>query len=76
MVSSNQFNKRSIYNSISVVKSDKQERSRIVQFKSNLWHIGAWDVAKMRKTARTVPGCLMSEKGHYLNAQCDRTRLK
>ena len=45
-------------------------------FKSNLWHIGAWDVAKMRKTARTVPGCLMSEKEHYLNAQCDRTRLK
>ena len=45
-------------------------------FKSNLWHIGAWDVAKIRKTARTVPGCLMSEKGHYLNAQCDRTRLK
>ena len=47
-----------------------------LQFKSNLWHIGPWDVAKMRKTARTVPGCLMSEKGHYLNAQCDRTRLK
>ena len=29
----------------------------------------AWDVAKMKKTARTVPGCLMSEKEHYLNAQ-------
>ena len=27
----------------------------------NLWHIGAWDVAKMRKTARTVPGCKHSD---------------
>ena len=32
MVSSNQFNKQSIILYISVVKSDKQERSRIVQY--------------------------------------------